>query len=179
MTQLRAISYTRSSLTLYRGWSPPALPRGLECGVHRGPDKFPRRNAIRAVFLHAMAQDQEREHIDPSTGEPELDAHGKPVKRPMKFAMVQDIVMADQLIALHAAGTRATEPKSDADPEPRVRPSEMAGTCRSPSRPAIYALNCREASSSPSNSLSRHREATGGHRRRHTGRRRLARARAP
>ncbi len=48
-----------------------------------------------------MAQDQEREPIDPSTGQPELDAEGKPVKRKMRFAMLQDIVY--QLIARNAA----------------------------------------------------------------------------
>jgi hypothetical protein len=37
------------------------------------------------VFLHAMAQDPEREQIDPLTGQPEVDAAGKPMKRPMKF----------------------------------------------------------------------------------------------
>ncbi len=79
-------------------------PEGSNGGVHRGPDKFPRRNAIRAIFLHAMAMEQERVHIDPSTGEPEVNAvTGKSVKRKMKMAMVQDIVMAYQLIARNAA----------------------------------------------------------------------------
>jgi hypothetical protein len=53
-----------------------------------------------------MAGAQEREQIDPSTGQPEFNEHGKPVKRPVQFAMVQDIVMAYQLIARHAAQER-------------------------------------------------------------------------
>ncbi len=75
-------------------------PPGSNGGVHRGPDKFPRRNAVRAVFLHAMAQDQQREQIDPSTG---TLVRGQPVKAKVKFAMVRDIVMAYQRIARHAA----------------------------------------------------------------------------
>jgi hypothetical protein len=50
-----------------------------------------------------MAQDQEREQIDPSTGKPVLGPDGQPVKAKLQFAMVQDIVLAYQLIARHAA----------------------------------------------------------------------------
>jgi hypothetical protein len=53
-----------------------------------------------------MAQTQQRQHIDPSTGKPEVDEQGQPVLRPMKFAMVQDIVMAYQLLARNARGGR-------------------------------------------------------------------------
>ncbi len=61
-------------------------PEGSNGGTRRGPDRFPRRNAIRAVFLHAMAQDQEREQIDPSTGQPVLGRDGQPVKAKRQFA---------------------------------------------------------------------------------------------
>jgi hypothetical protein len=78
-------------------------PEGSNGGTRRGPDRFPRRNTIRAVFLQAMAQDQEREQIDSSTGKPVRGLDGQPVKAKVKFAMVQDIGMAYQLIAKHAA----------------------------------------------------------------------------
>jgi hypothetical protein len=65
----------------------------------------------------------------PLDGRPEVDANGQPVKRKMDFAMVQDIVMAHQLIARRAAEGRDFDAflRMMADAHHMLQPSKDEG----------------------------------------------------
>jgi len=77
---------------------------GSNGGVHRGRDRFPRRNVIRAQYIHALAAAKRRPTIDPNTGKLARDAQGKIVLADVpEGKMLDDNVIAYQLIAEAAA----------------------------------------------------------------------------
>jgi len=108
-------------------------PQGTNGGVHRGPDRAPRINVCRAMFMKALAGTQVRLI--------KVEGKKKKVRAEVEMAMTQDLVTAVQLVAERAANGRglkeALKLLEILEKTFRTQPHEKNGDHHAP-RPATF-----------------------------------------